>query len=75
MQFAKGDAVAYRTRDMHGDQWICAIVDSHRKTGQVDITTNDGVKLLIPATVLTKIKTVWRDTMLPVSRASLKDKP
>jgi hypothetical protein len=75
MPFAKGDAVTYRMRDIHGDEWVCAIVDDHRNTGQVAITTTDGIRLFIPATVLTKIKTVWRDTLLPVSRAVLRDKP
>jgi hypothetical protein len=65
--FKAGDIVAYRTKDWHGYQYIFAEVTRDQTDGDVSLKTipND-VGLLIPAHVLTKVETVWQDTMKPV---------
>lgn len=62
--FKCGDIVAYRTKDWHGYQYIFAEVTQDE--AGVDIylkTIPNDVCLRIPAHVLTKVKTVWQDTM------------
>ncbi len=66
--FNKGDIVAYRTKDFHGYQYIFAEVRADSNGKEVGLTTIPaGVSLIIPANVLTKVKTVWQDTMKVVA--------
>jgi hypothetical protein len=71
--FKRGDIVAYRTKDWHGYQYIFAEV-THDQALTLNTEANvclktipNDVGLLIPAHVLTKVKTVWQDTMKLVS--------
>lgn len=59
-----GDPVAYRTKDIHGYQWICATVHgTPAPPGHTNILMQPGcTHIQIPTRVLTKIKTVWNDT-------------
>lgn len=64
--FKQGDLVAYATKDWHGMRYIFATVskDVHSTTADVPLSTVDNdVAISIPAHVLTKVKTVWQDTM------------
>lgn len=62
--FKQGDLVAYATKDWHGMQYIFATVSSDTTTGDVPLrTVKSDVAICIPSHVLTKVKTVWQDTM------------
>lgn len=65
--FKKGDLVAYATKDWHGMQYIFAEVTHDQiEKDQVYIhlqTLPNKVYIAIPSHVLTKVKTVWHDTM------------
>lgn len=64
--FQVGDPVAYRTKDVHGYQYITALVVRTDQEQKAAICTIDGVHMLIPYSSLTKIKTVWADSHKPV---------
>lgn len=71
--FKHGDIVAYRTKDWHGYQYIFAEVTQDE--AGVDIylkTIPNDVCLRIPAHVLTKVKTVWQDSMKLVAESMRK---
>lgn len=63
-----GDAVSYRTKDIHGYIWVNAIVEKLSKDGKrAHLRTEPGnVALLVAIDSLTRIKTVWADTHKPV---------
>lgn len=58
-----GDVVAYRTKDSHSYQHIVAQVIRVGEETVAIKTLLGRACLLIPAHVLTKIKTVWADSM------------
>jgi hypothetical protein len=67
--FKKGDLVAYATKDWHGMQYIFAEV-THDQVGSSHVhlkTVPNDVALTIEPHALTKVKTVWQDTMKLVS--------
>lgn len=62
--FKKGDLVAYATKDWYGMRYIFATVSSDTTTGDVPLrTVESDVAICIPYHVLTKVKTVWADSM------------
>ncbi len=62
--FKKGDLVAYATKDWLGMRYIFATVSRDTTTGDVPLRTAESdVAICIPYHVLTKVKTVWQDTM------------
>lgn len=65
--FKKGDLVAYAAKDFHGMRYIFATVSRDTDSGDVPLrTVESDVPICIPQHVLTKVKTVWQDTMKPV---------
>lgn len=61
--FKVGGLVAYATKDSFGYQYIVAKVTKVNKDSCGLRTQPDNVFVCIPKHALTRIKTVWQDTM------------
>jgi hypothetical protein len=70
--FKVGEAVAWRTQDIHGYQWYHGTVMAHyQRPSRVSVLVShpsspEGTTMSVPWRVLTRIKTVWADTMKSV---------